>query len=281
MRNNDLFNTLRSLDAAPRASSNEAFRQKAGARLEEILTTSPLGKHPSPRRPSPGRRTTTSRWWALPVVAVVAIGALVIVPTATRPDPAYASWTPIPSTLPQSERAIAVAACLDSSSDVESAKPRLAERRGEWVGVVVTGQTDDEPVTVHCLMHLPAGGNHAGSVTSGTSGGQGAIPVGDQFTDGSISQFSGGGGLFNFEAQPTISFNVGDVGSDVAAVTIVDVDGETVRATVDDGRFFAWWPGRAFRNKTEGSGGPAPALTYRLALRDGTVIDDAQPTLPE
>lgn len=78
-----------------------------------------------------------------------------------------------------------------------------------------------------------------------------------------------------------MSFNVGDVGPDVAAVTITTADGEAVDSTVENGRFVAWWPGRAFGDETEGNGGPAPDLAFRLTLRDGTVIDDAQTIRPE
>ena len=280
MQDDTLFRTLRTLDAAPRRTPDEASRRRAEARLEQILAANPSGTPAAPPRVSPLRPTPKTRWLALSAVAVIAIGALVIVPTVTRPDPAYASWTPVPSTLTEAERTIAVTACLQSDGGLKSARPLLAERRGEWVGVVIDGEMNAEvPATTSCLMHLPTGSDHAESLTWGSSGGQGAVPIGGQFTDGSISQF-GGGGLFGLWARPTVSFNVGDVGSDVAAVTIVDADGQTVQATVDDGRFVAWWPGRAFGDETEGNGGPAPSLTYSLTMRDGTVIDDAEPTLP-
>lgn len=280
MHDDTLFRTLRTLDAAPRRTPDEASRRRAEARLEQILAANPSGTPAAPPRVSPLRPTQKTRWLALSAVAVIAIGALVIVPTVTRPDPAYASWTPVPSTLTEAERTIAVTACLQSDGGLKSARPLLAERRGEWVGVVIDGEMNAEvPATTSCLMHLPIGSDHAESLTWGSSGGQGAVPIGGQFTDGSISQF-GGGGLFGLWARPTVSFNVGDVGSDVAAVTIVDADGQTVQATVDDGRFVAWWPGRAFGDETEGNGGPAPSLTYSLTMRDGTVIDDAEQTLP-
>lgn len=232
---------------------------------------------------SPRRSTARPRWLVLPAVTVTVavVGALVIVPAVTRPDPAYASWTSVPTALTEAERTIAVTACLDSDGSLTSAEPLLAERRGEWVGVVIAGEAAPGiPAVTDCLMHLPSGSDRADDVIWGSAGGQGAVPVGTEFADGSISQFSDNG-LFGLGARPTVSFNVGDVGADVAAVTIVDADDQTVHATVDNGRFVAWWPGRAFGNETEGNGGPAPALTYDLTLRDGTVLTDAEPTLPQ
>jgi hypothetical protein len=63
-------------------------------------------------------------------------------------------------------------------------------------------------------------------------------------------------------------------------VDITTADGDIVHATVENGRFIAWWPGRAFGDEIEGNGGPAPDLSYRITLTDGTVTDDAQPVLP-
>ena len=275
------LNALRTLDAAPRGAADDASDRRAAARLEQILATDPTETPGSGAPASPRRSTARPRWLVLPAVTVAAVGALVIVPAVTRPDPAYASWTSVPTALTEAERTIAVTACLDSDGSLTSAEPLLAERRGEWVGVVIAGETAPGiPAVTDCLMHLPSGSDRADDVTWGSAGGQGAVPDGTEFTDGSISQFSDNG-LFGLGARPTVSFNVGDVGADVAAVTIVDADGQTVHATVDNGRFVAWWPGRAFGNETEGNGGPAPALTYDLTLRDGTVVTDAEPTLPQ
>ena len=57
----------------------------------------------------------------------------------------------------------------------------------------------------------------------------------------------------------------------------------TAKASVQNGRYAAWWPGPAFESgppMPSGKGGPEPILTYDLTLTDGTVIQDAQPALP-
>jgi hypothetical protein len=55
-----------------------------------------------------------------------------------------------------------------------------------------------------------------------------------------------------------------------------------VDASVQNGRYVAWWPGRAFESgKASGEGGPKLILSYDLTLADGSVIHDAQPTLPK
>jgi hypothetical protein len=75
---------------------------------------------------------------------------------------------------------------------------------------------------------------------------------------------------------------IGAVGEEVAGVTI-HAGSLAVEASVQNGRYAAWWPGPAFEGgppEPSGKGGPEPILTYDLTLTDGTVIRDAQPTLP-
>ena len=63
----------------------------------------------------------------------------------------------------------------------------------------------------------------------------------------------------------------------IVAVTI-HAGGRTVEASIADGTYAAWWPGTAFDPTTldapSGPGGPEPAITYDVTLRDGTVLQD-------
>ena len=84
-------------------------------------------------------------------------------------------------------------------------------------------------------------------------------------------------------SSQTSSITDGAVGEEVAAVTI-HAGALTVDASVQNGRYAAWWPGPAFGTgprKPDGEEGPRQLiLSYDLTLTDGTVIHDAQPTLP-
>jgi hypothetical protein len=78
------------------------------------------------------------------------------------------------------------------------------------------------------------------------------------------------------------SITDGAVGEGVTGVTI-HAGTFTVSASVQNGRYVAWWPGPAFRDgpvEPSGKGGPELMLTYDLALTDGTVLRNVQPTRP-
>ena len=271
MNHQELTRTFKSLDSAPRHPMDDVTQRRADARKAQILASTLPTSTLSPITRS------RCRLWALPVAGLAAatVAGMVLIGTLT-PTPAYASWSPTPTPLTAGERAIAGTACVDSV-DQTGAKVVLAERRGDWIGVAAI---TPYPGVVTCLVYLPVGANRADHVTSGYSGGQGAIPTKGEFTDGAISEFFQRG-IFGIGTSPAVAFNVGNVGPDVAAVDITTADGELVHATVDHGRFIAWWPGHAFGNKTEGNGGPAPELRYRITLTDGTVTDNAQFILPK
>jgi hypothetical protein len=73
-----------------------------------------------------------------------------------------------------------------------------------------------------------------------------------------------------------------EVGVDVIGVTIHAQD-LTIQASVANRRYTAWWPEPASHQDGKASSGKAtarPSVTYDLTLRDGTVINDAQPDRP-
>lgn len=78
------------------------------------------------------------------------------------------------------------------------------------------------------------------------------------------------------------SVTEGAVGPDVAGVTIHSA-GQTVTATVNNGRYAAWWPGRAFTDappQPSGQGGLQLNITYDVTLDDGTTLKNATPATP-
>ena len=126
------------------------------------------------------------------------------------------------------------------------------------------------------MTHNLEGSTRVSDIQTGAGGSSGpalkAPPRG--FTQGAIGEASG------------FSITDGAVGKEVKGVTI-HAGAHTVKASVQNGWYAAWWPGHAVR------GGPVqpspsdkepiafePILTYDLTLTDGTVIRDAQPTLP-
>ncbi|PSL38074.1 hypothetical protein CLV49_1686 [Labedella gwakjiensis] len=269
--NNDLITrTLASLDAAPVRALDDATRRRADARLHQILTSDPV----TPTTPVLASRRRAWITVTAGAAAVVAIGGALTVGALAPSDAAFASWTATPDSLTSSEQGLAGTACLDAAGR-PGADVILAERRGEWIAVAAVS---DASTHVTCLVHLPSGSTDADTVLSAQSGGQGAIPVGGEINEGSLSEFA----EWTFPgtpASPTASFTIGDAGPDVAAVDIITPDGDVVSATVEDGRYLAWWPGKVFVSTDEDV--TVLDLAYRVTLEDGTVIEDAQPISPE
>lgn len=265
----DTDTLLKQLDAAPEEPLSPTDRRRARARMEQILATDPRATiHPVSGARGVSRRRLTVTFPAVAVAAVAGIAAAV---TLAPSGDAYASWTAEAEPATAADTALAAKACVEPGENV-----LLAERRGEWVAIATESS---EPAFATCLVHLPVGATSAGEVHRAVGGGQGAVPAAGEFTDGVISETTDAGFL-GFGSSLTVAFNVGFVGPDVTDVTITTPNGRHVEATVDDGRFLAWWPGKAFGNRTEGNGGPAPDLTYTLTLDSGDVIEDATPVLP-
>ncbi|NAZ80972.1 hypothetical protein GTR02_03975 [Kineococcus sp. R8] len=195
---------------------------------------------------------------------------------------AYAdSWEPVPTAASPADAAAARQACVEdetltSGYRVERLRTRLVERRGDLV-LVVLDEGSSPVMTLTCLVDLPPGGE-ATFVAGG--GGGGARPAADAISDGGIYE----------QTTPGDELSVLDglVGENVAAVTVHAQGGLTAQATVQDGHYAAWWPGRAMRRTTTpASPGTAnncegecrtthlvPTYTLDVTLRDGTVLRD-------
>lgn len=272
--NASLDHTLRDLDPAASITMNAERSIRAEARLEQITST--LITPPAARRRNASARRRARLGFAVSgAVAAASVGAMAI-STALATAPAYAeTWAATPTALTAAETSTLAQLCLDQA-DMPDADVRTAERRGDWVALVATR----EDVSVMCLAELPIGADHPRHVDTSVTGGIGAVPEAEEFTDGGMATFTKSG-LFGLGGEDTASFISGRAGAGVTAVRITDADGNAVDATVTDGQYVAWWPGDAFAGgTTEGNGGPAPSLTYDVTLRDGTVLEDVQPVKP-
>jgi len=273
---------LRSLDAAA-ASLTAEERERAESTLERIVATAPTTGAPQPPAPAPSRRALRRVWRRLALVpagALVLIAGSVVFQGVGDDNAAYASWTATPTFVTGDDLDAAQSACRDELNrlaypiDAYRAELALAERRGDHV--VVLYHTDDPDMSAHCLVRNPPGSADADVVNSGAGGSSGpALKAPPRsFTQGPIS-----GPLIGYEG---VSITDGAVGEEVTGVTI-HAGAFTVEASVQNGRYAAWWPGPAFEGgppEPSGRGGPEPILTYDLTLADDTVIHDAQPTLP-
>ena len=258
--------TLRSLDAAV-ATLTAREQHRAAATLERIVATAPS---------TVTRQRSRRRLVLLPAAALTVVVGSLVAQGIGGGHAAYASWTATPTAVAGDDLDAAAAACRDklggrgSSIDMDRAKLVLAERRGEIVAVLY--RTDNPDLSGSCLVHLQRGSADADVVDDGVGGSSGPALTAPSrgFTQGAIS------------SSDEASITDGAVGEGVLGVTI-HAGRFTVNASVQNGRYAAWWPGTAFPTGPfgpSGGAGPAPDLTYDLTLTDGTVIHDAQPTRP-
>lgn len=271
---------LRSLDAAATPLTADE-QERAEATLERIVATDPKTEPP---------RTTTSAlarrgWRRLALVATTALALIVgavVVQGIGSDKAAYASWVATPEPVTEDSLDAVAAACkrqvdsyfIEWGNHPDKAKLVLAERRGEHVALLY--RTENPETSASCLARNPEGSSRVSNIETGAGGSSGpaekAPPKG--FTEGAIGEHPVGNQIF--------SITDGAAGDEVKGV-IIHAGTFTVEATVQNGRYAAWWPGPAFESgppEPSGYGGPGSILTYDLTLEDGTVIRDAEPALP-
>jgi hypothetical protein len=263
---------LRSLDASvARLTAGE--QERAREALERIVATAPSFGAPQPGAPTPARRSRR-RLVLVPAAAIMLIVAWAVVQGSRGADAAYASWSATPASVASDELDAAASACRDklrgSSINPDRAKLVLAERRGEYVALLY--RTEDPDMSGACLVHIPKGSTDVDNVEDGVGGSTGpALKAPARgYTQGAVFGSLGA------------SITDGAVGEAVTGVTI-HAGAFTVKASVRNGRYVAWWPGPAIESgsrKPSGAEGPKLILTYDLILADGTVIHNAQPTVP-
>lgn len=247
---------LSSLDVALSGRGDRASSPAAQQLLTRILDTPRTasshvkseGEAPSPRR----RPGVTHRMWTLAGgAAAVALGAVAVPAFLGGSSSAFASWTPTPTAVAPAEAASQQAECLaegnDPGGNIDGA---LTERRGNFTFTLVA---TDEAIG-NCMVLDPAitqAPGHEQGVTSWGSVNDLPIPAVDETSVQWGATFNSAAGEF------TSAF--GRVGTDVVAVLITSESEPSIQASVDDGYFAAWWPGKA-----------EARLTVTTTLADGT-----------
>lgn len=242
---------LKTLD--PATGDPDPHSPRAQASLERILASDPSYGASRPRLRRPLVRV------AVATAAVAIAAATVLLPRDSGPLPngdAYAGWTAQPSGLSAKELAQAVAECRKSlqgmgmDDQVDRSDPAMVERRGDWSLVILAGADQSE---ASCMTNVKTGLRGGGF---GGVGGPGRPRVGPR--ELSVSGLgAGGGGSLGY-----VTTAMGRSGSDIVGMTYTSPSRGVVKATVMNGYFAFWIPGREFEG-TE----PVPV---RVTYRDGT-----------
>lgn len=242
---------LRSMDAAEQSSPPDRTRVQAD--LNRILSSQPFMAPNSalrishePDKPKIHRRR---RALTLAGLAAAVTAGFVIMPALSGGDPAFATWTAAPGTLTGSERDNAVSDCRNSkqnvgggmySAELSAAEVAIAERRGAWVTVLLSGADGFEAT---CTTDATAPWFNKGAIGSiGKSANVTALPA-----RGIAATELGTGTI----GDKPISIASGRVGADVTGLYYTKADKEDVVATVAKGQFAFWLPGNELQNATD------------------------------
>lgn len=261
---------LRGLDPAD-GRLTAPQRDRAAAALERIVAEDP--------RPAPARRQRRRPVLVAAAVAAVVAAAVVLVPVLTRGEEAFASWSPIPVELTGRARATALDACVtlqsggvgDLALDRDApASALVAEARGGWDYVVFTAAGGSgRRLQGSCLVPedlvadpRPGEGGFFGSLegaeeAAGPAPGR-TVARQDTYGAGSVD-------------DELFVYVEGRAGADVARIEVNTPGGVRVQASVDDGRWAAWWPAG---DASPANPGIAEAPSYDVTLRDGTMTHD-------
>lgn len=258
---------LRDLDPATTTTLTEEERERADAVLDRILATP---GHDLVRTETDLPRRRRGRV-LIPVGLLAAVA--VAVPMALGGGSAFASWTANPEPLPLSAAEAAATTCR-SALDIadQSVRVVIGERRGGWTYVLL----DNPGGEAACLMpEDTVGASDVEVRRRGFFGSYDTEPVEPPTParDGIIETESAGGtvslpdrvGVGTIEGW--FSWVTGYAGSDVTGVTVHPPVGPDVEASLNGGRFSAWWPAGEAGGDNPGVGG---AWTYTVTLAEGT-----------
>ncbi|WP_394253575.1 hypothetical protein [Arthrobacter pityocampae] len=268
-RNKDIDTLLRHMDPATEAPP--ARPQRARTDLEHVLSHDPSptvratttahrdgSTRPQPATPSIRRRRAV----VLGGLVAATTAGLFVVPALAGGDAAFATWTASPVTLSGQDREDAVADCLASNEDVgdgmyaedlANSEVAIAERRGAWMTVVLTGADGFEST---CTTDASAPWFDKGMIGSIGRLGTDADP-----TPRTLKPTQLGTGMIMNEP---ISMAAGRAGEDITGITYTSITGEDITATVSAGYFAFWLPGDELQDASDG--GSIVTVTYR----DGT-----------
>lgn len=242
---------LRDLDPARRTDLTQAERQRADATYARIVAT-PTDAPVPIDLDRPRRRSRM----LVPVGLVGAAGAAI--PALLLGGSAYGSWTPTPEPLASGAASAAADTCRAALDVSGRATPELvAERRGDWTYVLLGGPGGEGS----CLM--------PNDVVGDTVPGDRQAFFGTYDPDRDVEDPTlPSDGLVEVQSmegttdEGWFAWTQGHVGSDVTGVTVHIPSGPDVQASVDDGRFAAWWP--------VDDPGRSPAWSYTVTLADGS-----------
>lgn len=260
MRDKEIDVLLRSLDVAgPRCVTTVRSRQD----LEWILDTDAQGED---LRSAPDRRRTssvptnlphrnrTNRRLILAGAAAAATLGIIAVPVAGGGDPAFATWTQAPSALSPEASEKAGADCRSSDRNTRdessAAEVAIAERRGEWTTVVLSGP---ESFSALCVTD--------GSLFGGSFGYSGQRPAGAEPAPRELLPTAMGMGS---ASAGELSMVVGASGAEVRGVSYLSRSEGEVRASVANGYFVLWFPGDELRDY------PEEGVQLQVTYADGT-----------
>ncbi|HEX6339272.1 MAG TPA: hypothetical protein VFZ85_20120 [Jiangellaceae bacterium] len=257
-RNSEMFATLRTLD--PADPNVDPHSPRARATLERILTIEP-GQHADHRPVKARSRRGIRVAVAASATAVTAAAAVVILPSLTTGDRAFASWTATPSGLSAQAAADAAASCRDAQLDgpgenfvneLRAADAAIAERRGEWTLVALSGS---DGFSALCITDESTSlfRDWIGSI--GTPANYSPPDPRDV-----VATDLGAGSARAGE----LSVAAGYAGSDVAGVVYQSAGRGAVEATVSGGRFALWLPGDELEDASR------DGVEVEVSYRDGS-----------
>ena len=259
---------LRELDPAATTTLTSDERQRADAVLARILATS---SH-EPARTKTGQPRPRRRRVLIPVALLAA--AAVALSTALSGGTAFADWTPKPAALPAPTAAAAATTCR-SVHEMRDQSPRvvIGERRGGWTYVLLDGPGEEGS----CLMPDDLVG--ASDFKARRSGGffghyDPNPPKAPTPARNSLIETESAGGAVSVPGRLSIGtidgwfmYVTGYAGRDVTQVSVDPPVGPDVEASLEDGRFAAWWPAGEARGDNPGMSGD---WSYTVTLADGT-----------
>jgi hypothetical protein len=214
---------LATLDPAGRREPTEEQWRRSRARLEETMANPREVRRPRARRLVIGLAAAT----------LLAAGATLAVPAALPDgDAAYASWTPVPAAMPDADARAAAGDCARTWDGATAGDIVLAERRGVTVLLIMWLRGGPLIICSSLGTGHPAGAERL----SDDRGAEPPLPAAGRVTlDGGMGA-TGIGDRWYSEAA-------GRVGPGVTGIDVTMPGGRTVRASVRDGWWAAWWPG--------------------------------------
>lgn len=263
---------LRHLDAA-QPTLTDTQRARADALLASL--TGPDAHAPASVTPITvrSRRRRIVRWLVPAAAASVLVAGSLILPGLPTTPEAYADWTPTPTPVAEPLLSRAADGCRARMADwergsggadrpivrAESARVVLAEQRGSHVFLALATDTGAE---AQCLAD---GTGTVWSTTGSAPTAQATLPTVEP------TGLTGGSVGLSLEGSSGYAYTQGLVGDLVRGVTI-HAAGQTLTATVANGRYAAWWPVTG----VDPLGRLPEDVSLDVTLADGTVLTDVE-----